>query len=115
MRIIVRVTGKTILGICLQSRKRRCPHMTLRTLYIGMFALQLKFESVMVKVVPEAVYPIMTFETILPEGHHVLDHERHVHADVTFLTGDLVELGDVLPVTIRAKERLIRRRKLVAL
>ena len=37
--VIVGMTGKTILGVCLQSRERRCPHMTLCTLYIGMFAL----------------------------------------------------------------------------
>lgn len=89
--------------------------MALRTLYIGMSALQLEFETIMIKVVSEAVHPVMTFKTILSKRHLVLDHERHIHADMTFLTDDLIELGDILSMTIGTKKRLIRHRELVAL
>lgn len=67
----------------------------------------------MIEIVPEAFHSIMTFETALPKHYLMLYHERHIFEDVTFTTGQFIELGNILSMTISAQERFLLSRMLV--
>jgi hypothetical protein len=110
MHIVIRVTGETILTCRLQRRNRRRIHMALCTLYSGMPAIQLESKSIVIEIVSVTIHPIVAFETTTSERHLVIHHEFHIHADVTCSTSKLIELGDILSVTICAKERFLHSR-----
>lgn len=113
MCIVLRMTGKTILTGRLQGSNGSRLHMTLRAHQSGMFALQLEGELIVIEIMPITFDTVVTFKAMIAESHFMIRHEGDIHADMTFRTGQHIELSDILSVTICAQERFIPRRKLV--
>ena len=72
-----------------------------------MFAGQFKSKFIVIKIIPELIHPIMTFEAIIPKRNLVIHHEGHIHTDMAFTTGQLIKLRDIIPMTIGAQEGFI--------
>ena len=89
-------------------------HMALGTLYKRMFAVQLKSEFVVIEIVSESFHPIVTLKTALAKRYLMLHHECHILKDVTFATGQFVELGNILAMAIGTQERFLLSREWVA-
>jgi len=113
MRIVLCMTGETILTGCLQGSNGSGLHVTLRAHQSGMFAFQVEGEFVVIEIMPKTLDAVVTFETTVAEGHFMIHHKVDIHVNMAFRTGQHLELRDILPVTIRAQERFIFRRELV--
>jgi len=113
MRIILCMTGEAILTGPLQGGNGSGLHVTLRAHQSGMFAFQLESELIVIEIMTITFDAIVTFKAAVAERHFMIHHEGDIHADMAFCTGQHIELSDILPVTIRAQERFILRRKLV--
>jgi hypothetical protein len=114
MRIIELVAGKAIPRRRLQGGQRMLGLVALRTGNLCMFPRQRKGKHGVVEIIAEAIAAVMTVQTGLAKGDGVVDHERHIDLAVTLTTGDLIEGRDVIMMAIHAKERLLLRRKRMA-
>ena len=72
-----------------------------------MFAVQLESKFIMIEVIPKLIHTVMTFKTIFPKRNLMIHHKHHIHSDMTFTTGRLIKMCDVIPMTILTQERFI--------
>ena len=114
MRLIVMVTGIAILQRHRKISKTTRVDMALHTRNAGMFACQLEGKDIVVKILPEAIHPVMTVETGGTKRQCMCGHESQIHLTVTSIARFQCEDCDIAVVAVVTGERFARSRTLVA-
>jgi len=113
MRLVLAMTGKTILRSILKIGERPRIEMALDADHFDMFAIQPK-RKIMLKIFPEPVHAIVTIETSIAIRDGMCQGEGRIDLTVTGLTGVGSEGGYIAMMTIIAGKRFIRSRTLVS-
>ena len=115
VRLIVKVTGITVLKCRREIAQSACIDMTLHTCQANMLARELERENVVIKILPEAIHAVVAIETGRAKGDRMRGHESQIHLTVASIASIESEGRDLALVAIVAGERFTRSRKLVAL
>jgi len=113
VRVIPGMTGETILGGPRKVTELTRLEMASVTREPGMPSLELEGKAIMVETTPKAVQAVMAVETGATVRQCMCGHECNVHSTMAGVAPVQIECGYIFGVTVRAGERLTRRRKLV--
>ena len=72
-----------------------------------MLAVEREGENTVIEIIPKFIHAIMTVQTRIPKGSHMVDHERCVDLTMASFAGLLIENRDIGSMTIPTLERLL--------